>query len=332
MHLISGVPHERTRRLYAWDLPRRKAHGETVQVYVAHTHPLLQRKRALLWEALCEVMTSHWRRAGKNTDGRPGLPWAVALYVLLIVLMLVKDWRHAHGSVRGGKCRGTRVHRAPRRAPPQIRDHANIARAYAAWGQEGVEENNALILHVAKDWGFADIRILSSDTTAQELLIGYPNEPGILRGVAQRCGRALAKLRTRAVVGVETALVQVQTILRSVKEHHLFAKDKVAKRQILTRMLTEVGQLVVHTRAIVARLRQNCDRVTRSATATLGAMHEVARRLITQIVQWITTGVVAQGKMLHAGTTKRVPRAQQGREKGGVWPAVSPESPRWGVL
>ena len=282
--------------------PGASAHGETVQVYVAHTHPLLQLKRALPWEALCEVMTRHWRRAGKNTDGRPGLPWDVALYVPLIVLMLVK---HLHARAMEAYVAENvvaRVFIGRQDDPhPQIRDHANIARAYAAWGQEGVEEVNALILHVAKDWGFADIRILSSDTTAQELPIGYPNEPGILRGVAQRCGRALAKLKTRAVVGVETALVQVQTILRSVKEHHLFAKDKVAKRQILTRILTEVGQLVVHTRPIVARLGQSCDRVTRSATATLGAMHEVARRLLPQIVQWITTGVVAQGKILHAG-------------------------------
>ena len=282
--------------------PGASAHGETVQVYVAHTHPLLQLKRALPWEALCEVMTRHWRRAGKNTDGRPGLPWDVALYVPLIVLMLVK---HLHARAMEAYVAENvvaRVFIGRQDDPhPQIRDHANIARAYAAWGQEGVEEVNALILHVAKDWGFADIRILSSDTTAQELPIGYPNEPGILRGVAQRCGRALAKLKTRAVVGVETALVQVQTILRSVKEHHLFAKDKVAKRQILTRILTEVGQLVVHTRPIGARLGQSCDRVTRSATATLGAMHEVARRLLPQIVQWITTGVVAQGKILHAG-------------------------------
>ena len=73
--------------------PGASAHGETVQVSVAHTHPLLQLKRALPWEALCEVMTRHWRRAGKNTDGRPGLPWDVALYVPLIVLMLVK---HLH--------------------------------------------------------------------------------------------------------------------------------------------------------------------------------------------------------------------------------------------
>ena len=47
MHLISGVPHERTRSLYAWSCPGATAHGETVQVYVAYTHPLSQLKRAL---------------------------------------------------------------------------------------------------------------------------------------------------------------------------------------------------------------------------------------------------------------------------------------------
>jgi hypothetical protein len=52
-------------------------HGQTVSIYVDHNHPLLQLKRALPWEALCEVMTRHWRRAGKNTDGRPGWSWDV---------------------------------------------------------------------------------------------------------------------------------------------------------------------------------------------------------------------------------------------------------------
>ncbi len=189
-------------------------------------------------------------------------------------------------------------------ARPQIRDHSNIARAYAALGKEGVDEINALILHVAKDLGFADVSILSSDTTAQELPIGYPNEPGILRGVAQRCGRALTKLKTRGVWGADAALAQVQTILRSVKEHPLFAKSKQDKRQVLTRLLTEVGQLLVQTRPLVTRLGQSRDRVTQRATATLGAMHEVAKRLIPQIVHWITTGVVAKGKIVHAGLTQ----------------------------
>ncbi len=279
--------------------------GETVSIYVDHNHPLLQRKRALPWEALCEVMTRHWRRAGKNTDGRPGLAWDVTLYVPLVVLMLVKNLKARDMEAYLAENVVARVFIGRQDAiNPQIRDHSHIARASTALGREGVEEVNALMLHVAKDFGFADPSMLSSDTTAQELPIGYPNEPGILRGWAQRCGRALVKLKTRGVGGVDHALDQVQTILRSVKEHHLFAKGKQGKRQVLTRLLTEVGQLVVHTRPMVTRLGQSRDRVTQRATATLVAMHEVAKRLIPQIVQWITTGVVAKGKIIHAGVTQ----------------------------
>jgi hypothetical protein len=285
--------------------PGASTNGEIVSIYVPHHHPLLQLKRALPWEALFEVMTRHWRQAGKNTDGRPGLAWDVTLYVPLVVLMLVKHLNARDMESYLAENVVARVFIGRQDAPsPQMRDHSNIARAYTALGKDGVEEVNALILHVAKDWGFADSSILSSDTTAQELPIGYPNEPGILRGVAQRCGRALAKLKRHGVLGVDRALDQVQTILRSVKEHHLFAKSKAEKRQVLTRLLTEVGQLIVQTRPMVARLAQRRDRVPQSATATLGAMHEVAKRLIPQIVQWITTGVVAKGKIVHAGVTQ----------------------------
>ena len=281
------------------------AQGETVAIYVDYNHPLLQLKRALPWEALFAVMTRHWRQAGKNTDGRPGLAWDVALYVPLVVLMLVKhlNARDMEAYLAENVVARVFIGRQDNRRP-QIRDHSNIARAYAALGREGVAEVNTLMLHVAKDLGFADVSILSSDTTAQELPIGYPNEPGILRGWAQRCGRALTKLKTRAVVGVDAALTQVQTILRSVKEHHLFAKGKQDKRQVLTRLLTEVGQLVVQTRRLVQGLGARRDRVTQHAMTTLKAMHEVAKGLIPQIVQWITTGVVAKGKIVHAGITQ----------------------------
>jgi hypothetical protein len=285
--------------------PGASANGETVSLYVPYHHPLLQLKRALPWDALSEVMARHWRQAGKNTDGRPGLPWDVMLYVPLMVLMLVKHLNAREMEAYVAENVVARVFIGRQDTPsPQIRDHSNIARAYTALGQDGVEEVNALLLRVAHDRGFADASLLSSDTTAQELPIGYPNEPGILRGLAQRCGRALVKLKTRAVLGVDTALAQVQTILRTVKEHHLFAKGKQEKRQVLTRLLTEVGQLMVHTRPLVTQLGQSRDRVTQRAVATLVAMHEVAKRLIPQIVQWITTGVVAKGKIVHVGVTQ----------------------------
>ena len=285
--------------------PETSENGQTVTIYVDANHPLLQLKGALPWEALFEVMTRYWREAGKNVEGRPGLLWDVSLYVPLLVLMLVKQLKPREMEAYLAENVVARVFIGRHHSlHPQIRDHSNIARAYAALGKDGIEEINALILHVAKDFGFADIGILSSDTTAQELPIGYPNEPGILRGWAQRCGRALAKLKGRGVLGVESALAQVQRILRSVKEHHLFAKGKTEKQQVLTRILREVGQLVVLTRPMVERFGQSCNRLTRNATATLGTMHEVIKRLMPQIVQWITTGVVAKGKILHAGITR----------------------------
>jgi hypothetical protein len=52
--------------------PGASVNGETVSLYVPSNHPLLRLQRALPWEALSEVMTRHWRRAGKNVDGHPG--------------------------------------------------------------------------------------------------------------------------------------------------------------------------------------------------------------------------------------------------------------------
>ena len=227
------------------------------------------------------------------------------MYVPLVVLMLVKPLNAREMETYVSEHVVARVFIGRQTdPPPQMRDHSNSARAYAALGKDGVEAINPLMLHVARDCGCADVSLLSSDTTAQELPSGYPNEPGILRGGAQRGGRALAKRKTRAGVGVDTALGQVQTILKTVKEHHLFAKGTQAKRQVLTRLLTAVGQLLVQTRWLVQGLGARRDRVTPHALTTLKTMHEVATGLIPQSVQWRTTGVVATGKIVPVGVTQ----------------------------
>jgi hypothetical protein len=275
---------------------------ETVSIEVSPNHPLLQLKRALPWVALCEVMSRHWREAGKNVEGRPGLPWDVSLYVPLVVLMLIKnfDARRMEAYLAENVVARVFIDRQAE-ATRQIRDHSNIARAYAALGQAGLDEVNQLVVQEAHRFGFVDAGVLSSDTTAQELPIGYPNEPGSLRGLAQRCGRALSQLKKRGVWGLDTALTQVQTVLRSVKEHHLFTQGKAEKREVLTRILREVGQLMVETRPVLERWAQSPDRVIQNATATLASMHDVIKSLIGQIVQWVTTGVVAKDKIIHVG-------------------------------
>src|SRR5918999_5290409 len=161
----------------------------------------------------------------------------------------------------------------------QIRDHSNIARAYAALGKAGIDEVTHLVIKQAHAFGFVDEGVISSDTPAQELAIGYPNEPGILRGLAQRCGRALMRLKTRGIQGLDAALEQTETILRSVKAHHLLTKGKTEKREVLTRILTEVGRLISQTRVIATAVQGHSDRVTQSARARLGAAQTRTRRL-----------------------------------------------------
>jgi hypothetical protein len=282
--------------------PEASPRVQTVQIEVSSSHPLLLLQQALPWEAITEAMSRHWRQNGKNVDGGPGLPWDVSFYVPLVVLMLIKGFHPREMEAYLAENVVARVFIGrPHQVKAQVRDHSNIARAYVALGKAGVDEVNTLVMTEAQRFGFVDEGVLSSDTTAQELPIGYPNEPGILRGLAQRCGRALSQLKKCGVQGVEGALHQVETILRSVKEHHLFTPGKADKREVLTRLLREVGELMVQTRPLVEPLATRAQRVMQSARSRLLAMHEVIKPLMRQIVQWISTGKVAANKIVHVG-------------------------------
>jgi hypothetical protein len=297
--------------------PEASATGSLVQIAVSPTHPLLLLKRALPWEAISEVMTRHWRQHGKNVEGRRGLPWDVSFYVPLVVLMLIKGFNARQMEAYVAENVVARVFLGrPHDIQAQLRDHSNIARAYAALGKEGIDDVNTLVVQEAHRFGFVDEGVWSADTTAQELPIGYPNEPGILRGLAQRCGRALRQLQQRGVQGVESSMEQVQTILRLVKEHHLFTEGKGPKRQVLPRLLREVGVLMVQTRPLIADLAPRSQRVMQSVHSRLKAMPEVIKPLMGQIVPWLSTGKVAANKIVHVGLpqARAIVRNQSGKK------------------
>jgi hypothetical protein len=278
---------------------------ERVSIDVDYPHPLLRLKRALDWEAIQRVMVAAWRKANKNIDGRPGLSWPVSLYMPLLVLMLVKKFDSRQMEHYLAENVVARVFLSRQDDPtPQIRDHSSIARALEALGAEGLQQVNPLLLERAEKYGFADPALVSGDTTAQELPIGYPNEPGILRGLAQRCLRALGRLRQKGVAAVEETLQQAKTVLKSVKQYHLFAKQKEEKDLLLRRLIEQTQDLIQGASGVVETVRQGTDRVQRSACQKLLRMKQVAEILIPQIMQWMSTGVVAKGKIVHAGITQ----------------------------
>ena len=278
---------------------------EIVPMAVDLNHPLLQLKGELPWDQITEVMISRWRAAGKNVDGKPGQPWDVLLYVPLLVLMLIKalDSRKMEEYLAENVVARLFISRHDDYTI-QIRDHSSIARALQALGAAGVEAVNHLIVKEAARRGYGDTQVLSSDTTTQELEIGYPHEAGILRGIAQRCQRVVIKLRKNGESGVAAAIECSQMVIRSVKEYHLFAKVKEEKDRLLRRILEETTELMAETTNITSRLGQSSERVKQSAVTKLQRMSEVAAELIPQIQQWMESGKVAKHKILHAGATQ----------------------------
>lgn len=250
-------------------------------------------------------MIQHWRKNGKNLDGTRGLPWPVLLYVPLLVLKFVKhfDSRQMEQYLRENACARLFVG-GPQQSHLVIRDHASIARAEAALGADGIEAVNQLIVKESVRLGFGDPEVLSGDTTAQELPIGYPNEPGILKGLSQRCLRALLKLRKKGVSYVKEGVEQAKQLIKQVKQYHLFAKTKEEKDHLLKLLVRQSEKLIEKTTEVAQRVRAAGQRVKQSALSKLKQMKEVATRLLPQIKYWMKTGRVARGKILHCGITQ----------------------------
>lgn len=279
--------------------------SQLVSIFVNFDHSLLRLQGALDWQAIGEVMVQHWREHGKNVDGGVGLPWPVSLYVPLLVLKFVQhlDSRQMEHDVNENVVARIFIG-FQEDSKAAIRDHALIARAEAALGAEGIEAVNQLIIKEAVRLGFGDPSVLSADTTAQELPIGYPNEAGILKGLAQRCLRALSNLKKKGVKYAEEATEQCKEVIKKVKEYHLFAKTKEQKEKRLTRLVKHSEKLIEKTSEVARRVRVGGQRVKHSAVKKLQQMQEVATRLLPQIKYWMKTGKVASGKILRAGISK----------------------------
>jgi hypothetical protein len=167
----------------------------------------------------------------------------------------------------------------------------------------GWREVNELIVGEATRLGFGQVEIVSSDTTVQEPAIGYPNEAGIMRGVAQRLSRSLVKVKEKGLEAVEAGKEKAKEIFKTVKEYHLLARTPEQKAHLLHQLVAQTEELIAHSQEVIRQVGRSAERVTQSAVRKMGQLVEVSATLLPQIVQWLQTGVVAKGKILHAGIT-----------------------------
>ena len=135
----------------------------------------------------------------------------------------------------------------------------------------------------------------------QEPALGYPNEPGILKGWGEGLARGWRKLKARGVAGAQAALDKTQELFRQVKQHHLWAKTKEEKQALLEKMVETSEQLLQQTQEVLQQVSSRCGAAKQKAAAKLKEMVAVGRRLLPQIKHWLRTGKVAAGKIIHVG-------------------------------
>jgi hypothetical protein len=275
-----------------------------ITVPVAGDHPLLQLKAALDWEAIRQVVLRHLRMAGRNVDGiLRGRRLDVGPYVPLLILMLVmRKFNPRDMEAYLAENAVARLFMGVEDSHTiQVRDHSTIARIYSSLGAEGFKELNEHIVQQAVRFGFGDPSTLSADTTAQELPIGYPHEAGILQGLAERCGRAVKRLRGCGKRGLATITKCVAGLRAKAKEYHLFAKTPERKDEILRSMVRQAKRLKDSAKETASRLASATNRNVQYATSVLAQMSDVAAKLLPQIQYWLRTKKVAKGKVIHAG-------------------------------
>lgn len=271
-----------------------------VTIEVPVNHPLLQLKRGLPWPQLQQTCAWHWRAAGKNVDGGQGRPFDVALYTRFVVLMLLLRLKPRELERELKENAAARLF-VEVQDPTEslVRDHSNLARTFRALGVEGLEALNALVLRRAEEQSFVDPDVLSADTTAQELPIGYPNEPGILRQVAQRTERLLLRLKNAGMSIAESLLEPGRKLFKLVREHRLFAKTPEEKHIVLEKIVEQGQQLAVAVSSVRAQLIGRDESFFKRASARLESLRSFIERLTPQIRSWMATGKVAAGKLLH---------------------------------
>ena len=174
-------------------------------------------------------------------------------------------------------------------------DHVTIFEFATMLGADGVERFNTEVLKMAHGHGVLDPKQLMSDTTAQEAMVPYPTEVGLMNRFMHLAKRAIDKLggKFQGIKGkVKDTAAKVKTLVR---ESHLFAKGKDAKSKIGRK----IHKAVKTIHAEVSTLLATGYTLSSKAGQELTELTAVMGKLLPQTWHFLKTGFVAKKKIIH---------------------------------
>ena len=293
-------------------------------ITIAENHRLVRLTDELDWTALEEVVQEIRRIKLKSEAGRP--PHLRAL-IGAVVLRATRHmtYRDTEDQIR---------HYAPARylcglTETEWSPDANTIQDFEElMGPDGMKRLNEYVVKEAVDEGLADPKVLVADTTAQEALIPYPNELGLMATFLS----ALAAASTRAGGALKAfaraAADKFREGKKRLREYRLFAKSKTkaAKLRLMSRMASLVESVQKQVAAALKAsepYRQRLAGFAKVADRKARQLHQTMTTLLPQIRYWIRTGFVAANKIvsLHVPELYSIVRGKVGKtvEFGLQW-------------
>jgi hypothetical protein len=174
-------------------------------------------------------------------------------------------------------------------------DHITIFEFTQMMGPEGMDLLNKKFLFHAKELGILDSTTLMSDTTAQEAMIPYPNEVGLMKRFTELVAKNLKKVGGK-FAGIKGKVKEIASKVKGlVRGSHLFAKTKEEKRK--------VGKKIYHTITELQGLLKSCMNQglqgRSKASLELARLSKLMNQLLPQILHFLETGFVAAKKVIH---------------------------------
>ncbi len=220
-------------------------HPRSANISIKDNHELIQLTELAPWPKLIEVAMNMRALRVKALVG-PEPHYRELLGAIALMSIRQITYRQAEDLI---------AHYAPARYLCNLMDstwnpdHITIFEFTQMMGPEGIEIFNKEILLHAQAIGILDASKMMSDTTAQEAMIPYPNEVGLMKRFTDLVVGGLKKVGgkfTNIKGKVKEVAAKVKGLVRN---SHLFAKTKEAKRK--------VGKKLYHTTKEIHSLFKN---------------------------------------------------------------------------
>lgn len=264
-------------------------------VEVAEDHELVQLARSLDWIELERAAAAIREQKVKGPGGRiPHL--RVMLGAMALMALRKKTYRETEDQLR---------YYVPARYlcdlmdSPWTPDFTTLQDFAELMGEEGMEALNEAVVKQAVAKGFEDPRVAVADMTAQEAMIPYPNEVGLMGSFARGAGKAIAALgraATKLRAKMAKGLAQVKKLVR---KHRLFAKTSEARREVTTELLSASEKLIAQLSERLPTAQGRLTGVRLKALRRLRQLRETMTELVPQIRHWLKSGYVASGKIIN---------------------------------